>query len=157
MINVACYLFNAFGISTKPGRLMLLKWVNVSEKRFNEILSIITEAKNNRLKTNVDEREIILDNAESLVKDVSNGKIDKREFKKKYNNIVDNVEKILDKPMLTKSQNKIVGILLLLKEFVEGPPYRQPDSTNTLELKNEESAAQRRNQQGKDLKILTPN
>ena len=55
---------------------MLPKWVNVSEERFNEILSLITDAKNNRLKTNVDGREIILDNVESLVKDVSSGKID---------------------------------------------------------------------------------
>ena len=50
MIDVVYHLFNAFGISTKPGRLMLPKWVNVSEERFNEILSTVTEAKNNGLK-----------------------------------------------------------------------------------------------------------
>ena len=82
MIGVAYYLFNAFGISTQPGRLMLPKWVNVSEERFNEILSTVTEAKNNRLKINLDGREIKLDNAESLLKGVGSGKIDKREFKK---------------------------------------------------------------------------
>ena len=63
MINVAYYLFNAFGISTKPGRLMLPKWVNVSEERFNEILSAVTEAKNNGLKIISDKREITLENA----------------------------------------------------------------------------------------------
>ena len=57
MIDVAYYLFNAFGISTQPGRLMLSKWVNVSEERFNEILSSVTEAKNNGLKINADARE----------------------------------------------------------------------------------------------------
>ena len=82
MINVAYYLFNAFGISTKPGRLMLPKWVNVSEERFNEILSKVTEAKNNGLKINADGREITLDNKESLVKSVGSGKVDKRELKK---------------------------------------------------------------------------
>ena len=107
MINVAYYLFNAFGISTKPGRLMLPKWANVREERFNEILNIITETKNNGLKTDVDGREITLDNAESLVKDVSSGKTDKREFKKKYNNIVDDAEKI---SMLARSQNTMVEI-----------------------------------------------
>ena len=61
---------------------MLPKWIKVSKKRFNEILSTVTEAKNNRFNTNVDGREITLDNAESLLKDVGNGKIDKREFKK---------------------------------------------------------------------------
>ena len=53
-INVAYYLFNAFGISTKPSRLILPKCVNVSEERFNEILSTVTEAKNNRIKINAD-------------------------------------------------------------------------------------------------------
>ena len=81
MIDVACYLFNAFGISTESGRLMLPKWVNVSEERFNEILSTVTEAKNNGLKINVDGREITLDNEECLVKDIGSGKIDKPEFK----------------------------------------------------------------------------
>ena len=74
---------NAFGISIQPGRLMLPKWVKVSEKRFNEILSTITEAKNNGLKTNVDGREITLDNTESLLRDLGSGKIDSHEFKEK--------------------------------------------------------------------------
>ena len=96
---------------------MLPKWVNVSEERFNEILSTVTEAKNNGLKTNVDGREIKLDNDESLVKDIGSGKIDKREFKKKYNNIVDDVEKILNKPRHTRSQDRMVEILSQLKEL----------------------------------------
>ena len=33
----------------------------------------------------------------------------------------------------------------------------QPDTTDIPELKSEESATQRRNHQGKGLKILTPN
>ena len=82
MIDVAYYLFNAFGISTKPGRLMLPKWVNVSKEGFNEILSTVTEGKNNRLRTNVDRRKITLDNAESLLKDTSSGKIIKKVYKK---------------------------------------------------------------------------
>ena len=42
--------------------------------KFNEILNIITKAKNNGLKTNVDEREITLDNAESLLKGITKEK-----------------------------------------------------------------------------------
>ena len=71
MIDVVYYLFNAFGISTQPGRLMLTKWINVSEKRFNEVLSTVTDAKNNGFKINADRREITLDNAESLLKDAN--------------------------------------------------------------------------------------
>ena len=118
MIDVAYYLFNAFGISTKPGRLMLPKWLDVSEERFNEILSTVTEAKNNRLKINVDGREITQDNAESLIKGVGSGKIDKHEFKKKFNNIVDDMEKILNRPH-TRSQENMVKLLLSLKEILK--------------------------------------
>ena len=62
---------------------MFPKWVKVKEKRFNEILSTVTEAKNNGLRTNVDGREITLDNTESLLKDVGSGKVNGSEFKKK--------------------------------------------------------------------------
>ena len=50
MIDVAYYLFNSLGISSQPGRLMLPKWVQVSKKRFNEILNTVTKAKNEGLK-----------------------------------------------------------------------------------------------------------
>ena len=46
MIDVVYYLFNLFGISSQPGSLMLSEWVNVSEKRFNEILRTVTKTKN---------------------------------------------------------------------------------------------------------------
>ena len=46
MIDVVYYLFNSFGISRKSDRLMLPEWVKVTEKRFNEILSTVTRAKN---------------------------------------------------------------------------------------------------------------
>ena len=88
MIDVVYYLLNTFGISSQPGRLMLPKWVKVSKKRFNEMLSTITEAKNNRIGINADGREITPDRAESLLKVVGSGKIDGHEFKKKYNDIV---------------------------------------------------------------------
>ena len=77
MIDVVYYLFNSLGISSKPGRLMLPKWVNISEKRFNAILSTVTKAKNEGLRTNVDGREITLDNTESLLKDLGNELIDR--------------------------------------------------------------------------------
>ena len=51
---------------------MLPKWVKVREKRLNEILSTVAEAKNEGIRTNVDRREITLDNTESLLKDIGN-------------------------------------------------------------------------------------
>ena len=53
MIDVVYDLFNAFGIRTKPGRLMLPKLIKISEKIFNEILSTVTEAKNNGYNTSL--------------------------------------------------------------------------------------------------------
>ena len=129
------------------------------QKRFNEILSTVTGAKNKGLKINVDGRQITLDKAESLVKDVDSGKINGHEFKEKYNNIADDVEKILNR-LHTSSQGNIVKTLSLLKEISKPKDKKRARQLNTKsipELESEESAAQRRNQQGKGLKILTPN
>ena len=54
--------------------------------------------------------------------------------------------------MLTRNQNKMVEILSLVKELVEGLPYEQPDTTDMLELESEEPGEQT----GEGLKILTP-
>ena len=54
---------------------MLPTWVKVSKSRFNEIQSMITEGKENELKTKIDNKEITLDYAEKLVEDIVSGKI----------------------------------------------------------------------------------
>ena len=133
MIDVAYYLFTAFGISTQPGRLLLPKWVNVSEERFNEILNAVTEAKNNGLKIISDEREITLENAWSLLKGVGSGKIDKLEFKNKYKNIVDDVKKILNRPMLTRNQKNMIDVLSPLKE-ISKPKDKKQMNNQTLQI-----------------------
>ena len=69
----------------------LPKWVKVNKKRFNETLSKVTKAKNKGLRINVDGREITPDNIESLLKDLGNEILDGREFKNRYNDIVDDV------------------------------------------------------------------
>ena len=82
MIYVLYYLFNWFRLGKKPlllneknpDQLKQPKWVYVSKERFNEILSTITKVKNDGLKTNVHGREITLDNAESLLKDIASGR-----------------------------------------------------------------------------------
>ena len=106
MIDVVYSLFNSLRISSKPGRLMLPKWVEISQKRFNEILCAVTKAKNEGLRTNVDGREITLDNVESLLKDLGNGLVRGHEFKNRYNDIVNDVETIADKPTITRNRKK---------------------------------------------------
>ena len=62
---------------------MLPKWVNISKKSFSKILSTVTKAKNEGLTTNVDGKEITLNNTESLLKDLGNRLVDRYEFKKR--------------------------------------------------------------------------
>ena len=160
MIDVAYYLFNSLGISSKPGRSMLPKWVNVSEKIFNEILSTVTKAKIEGLRTNVDRREITLDNVENLLKDLGNGLVNAHEFENRYNDIVHDQEAIEDKAAITRNQKKekrkIVRIMSLLREIIKTISDEESDTTDMPGLESEESAAERRNQPGKGLKIPTP-
>ena len=146
-------------ISIKSDKLKLPRWVKASKKRFNEILSIITEGKNNGLKADLDGEEITLAKAESWLKGISSKKINRHEFREKYNDIVDNVEKILTKQPLKINEQNMIKILSLLKEIInpnDKKTDQQPDTTNMPELESERSTEQRRNQQGKGLKILTP-
>ena len=133
---------------------MLPKWVKVSEERFNEILSTVTKAKNEGLRTNVDGREITLDNTEILLKDLGNETLDGNEFKREYKNIVSDVDAIINKPTITRNQEKMVKIMSPLKEIPKLD--EKPDTKDMPELESEESASERRNQQGQGLKILTP-
>ena len=92
-------------MNTKSDKLP--KWVKVSKTEFNEILSIITEAKNNGLKVNADGEEITLHKAESLLKDISSKKINKNEFIKRHNDIIKNVKKLLTKQTYTMNRKKL--------------------------------------------------
>ena len=116
------------------------------KQRFNEILIIITKTENNGLKTNVDRKGITLDNAESLVEGIASGKINESKFKRKYNNIVDDVEAILQESMVTRSKEEMVEILSLLSEILRSKEKKrneQPDTTDMTELESEESVARK--------------
>ena len=109
-------------------------------------------------KTNVDGREITLDYAESLLKGIASRKIKGNKFKREYNNIVDNIEAIVQKPLLTRSQEKTVEILFLSKEILKSKDKKteeQPDTTDITELESEESSEQEKKQKREGLKILT--
>ena len=112
IIDVLNYLFNSFNLdkrslllkNKKPDELKLPRYVGASKERFNEILNIITKVKNDEFRTNVDGREVTLNNIESLLKCLASGKINTSQFKKEYNNFVDDVKAIVQKPMVTRSQ-----------------------------------------------------
>ena len=79
---------NGYHLTKKTDQLKLPKYVGATKERFNDILSTITKAKNDGLTTNLDGRKIT--------------KINGSKFKKEYNSIANDVEAILQKPMLTK-------------------------------------------------------
>ena len=66
----------------KSGKLWLPKWVKVNKERFNEILSIVTEAKSNKLKTSVDKNIITVNSVEELVKDIASKKLNLKKRQK---------------------------------------------------------------------------
>ena len=84
-----------------------------THKKFNEIMSTVTKAKNKGIRINVDGKEITLDNTESSLKDLGNGMLDGHEFKNRFNDIVNDVEAIVNKPITTRNQEKIVEIMSL--------------------------------------------
>ena len=123
-------------------------------KKINGILSTVTKAKNEGLRTNVDGREITLDNTKKLLKDLGNGILDEHEFKNRYKDIFNDVEAIVNRLIIARKQEKIVEIMSLLKEILKAKSNEQLDTKDMPELESEESTAERRNQQR--LKILTP-
>ena len=68
------------------------------------------------------------------------------------------MEAIVNRSVITTNQEKIVEIMALLKKISpdDKKSNKQPDTTNMPKLEDKECAAERRNQQGKGLKILTP-
>ena len=66
----------------KSGKSWLPKWVKVNKERFNEILSIVTEAKSNKLKTSVDKNIITVNSVEELVKDIASKKLNLKKRQK---------------------------------------------------------------------------
>ena len=65
-----------------------------------------------------------------------------------YNDIVNDVEAIVNRPIITRNQEKILEIMLLLKEILKSKSNEQLDTRDMPESASEESAAERRNQQG---------
>ena len=99
-----------------------------------KILNKTTEAKNNGLKTNVDGDEITLDKAESLLKDISSGKINGHKFKKEYNSIVVDVEKILNRQPLTINENCMIETLSSLKEILKPNDKKTDEQPDTADM-----------------------
>ena len=142
---------------------------------------MITKANESKLITRLKGRNITLKNVEKLLEGISSGKINKNKARNMYNNIVEDVNK-LNKLKSTESRKKKLPIFKppiykQLEEIFMGPNAddeyddekddedddetdneddEEGDTKNMPELETKESAAQRREHEGKGLKILTP-
>ena len=118
MLSVIERIYQFFEYKFLPSELShelkLPKWIKVNKRRFKEILSTVTKAKTEGLRVNIDGREITLDNTESLLKDFGNRILNWHEFKTRYNDIVNDVEAIVNKPIITRNQEKMAEFMSLL-------------------------------------------
>ena len=115
-------------------------------------MSTVAKTRNKGLRVNIDGREITLDNTESLLKDFGNRILNWHEFKTRYNDIVNDVEAIVNKPIITRNQEKMAEFMSLLKKIPNPEKSnKQPDTTDMPELESEESAAERKNYQLRQL------
>ena len=89
------------------------------------MLNAITEAENNGLKTDVDGEEITLDKVESLLKGLGTGKIDKHEFKEKYNGVACDAKTILKRQPFTTNEKNMIEIISLLREIYKPKDKKQ--------------------------------
>ena len=150
----------------------LPSWIKLSKSRFIEINDEITKNYKSKLMSKAENKYITLNNAKELVEGIINKKNDRQEAKKMYNNIVDDANE-LGKLRLTNSRRKMLSVFLQLQEIFRGSKTEEDetkdeddedneddeeiDTTAMPDLESEESAEQRRKQEAKGLKILTPN
>ena len=144
----------------------------MTKSRFNEIRDVITRANESKLMARLEKRNITLENAGKLLEDVISGKINTKKANNIYSSIVEDVNK-LNKLKPTESRKKMLPIFKQLEEIFIGSKAdeevddevddktddeidEQPDTTYMPDLESEESAEQRRKQEAKGLKILTP-
>ena len=169
----------------QPDELKLPKWVKVTKQRFDVIKKEVQNAKkkkNLQARPNCS-RLVTSSESDKLLQDIEHGKITYEEALKKMTNIYDDISMFLKLDSFTSNQSKILSILFMEFEIFTGKVRmlekndedefevflkknknthnkqesdEQTGTTNMPELESKESDAQRINQSGQGLNILTP-
>ena len=129
----------------QESKLTALQKCQTSKNDFNKAIKLIKDIKTdtNNFKSSSGDKKVFNDLNEQLLH-------------KKYYIFT---YLFVKKSIITKNQEKMAKILSLLKEILDPSNKKsdeQLDTTDMSELESEESASERRNQQGQGLKILTP-
>ena len=160
----------------------LPKWIKVSKQRFDVIKKKIQNAKINNLQARPKGGKVINANeSKKLLHEIENIQITYEEVLKEIKNIYSDINKLVNAQSINVNQVNVLNIIFMVDETFTGKnksvgvngkgdfeifkeksdkgkqkSNEQPDTTDMPELESEESAAERRNQQGQGLKILTP-
>ena len=128
----------------QQSKLTALQKCQTSKNDFNKAIKLIKDIKTdtNNFKPSSGDKKVFNDLNEQL--------LDEKYYIFTY--------LFVKKSIITKNQEKMAKILSLLKEILDPSNKKsdeQLDTTDMSELESEESASERRNQQGQGLKILT--
>ena len=119
---------------------------------------------------------ININESNKLLFGIENGQITYEEALKRIKNICSNIKKVVSMQGINVNQVNFVNILFMVDQIFTGKNKsvgvnkegmleifeekqesdEEPDTTDMPELESEESVAEKRNQPGKGLKILTP-
>ena len=156
-------------------------WVKVSKKWFDRIKSKAQNAKNNKFQARPKRSSpITLNESNKLLQTIKHSSITYEEALKKIDNIREDIKTIINLKSLNPTQIDVINILYMVDEIFTGKikilkgnngvleifeetssiegrkSNKQPDTTDKPGLESEKFAAQRKNQPGHGLKILTP-
>ena len=166
----------------QPDESNLPKWIKVSKQRFHMIKKKVQNAKFNNLQARPKGSKVInINESNKLLHEIENSLITYEEALKRIKNIRSDSDKLVNVQSININQVNVLSILFMVNEIFTGESMsvgvkekgdfeifkekldkekqetdEQPDITDMPELESEKSAAERKNQPGKGLKILTP-
>ena len=169
-------------LGEQPDESNLPKWVIVSKQRFDVIKKKVQNAKINNLQARLKGGKVInINNSNKLLYEIENSQITYEEALTRIENIHSHINKIISMQSLNLNEINLLNILFNVNEIFTGKSEsvgvnekgnleifkeksdkekqksnEKPHTTDIPQLESEESAAERTNQEGRGLKILTP-
>ena len=176
------FLSIIFFLGEQPDESNLPKWVKVSKQKFDAIKKKVLNAKINNLQARPKGSKVInINESNKLLHEIENSRITYEEALKRIKSIRSDSDKLVNAQSININQVNVLSILFTVNEISTGESMsvgvkekgdfeifkekldkekqetdEQPDITDMPELESEESTAERKNQPGKGLKILTP-
>ena len=149
----------------KEAKEIDLSWMHRSVNELKEVIKEVDKYDISGINTTVDNKNITVRTLKSFLNDIATEKItSKDDVEKNVLGKITGDKKLLQKRIKSyssKDRKKLSEVIDQAEYVIFGliPPIKegeQPDTTDMPELESEKSAAQKREQEGQGLKILTP-